>query len=191
MNILVLDTETTGLTGKDEVIELAYIVIDNDLTTLTSFNARYKPSIPINPHAQAVHGIEYKELLSCFPSSKIALEPIDYMIGHNISFDKRLLIQSNPALTEMLEKVKYIDTKVLAKLIEKENKDVKFLNHKLDVLIEHYFPENPFTTNRFHDALTDCKKVLLLLDAVRKAFPALNTVEKLYDFQQLTSKAKK
>ena len=191
MNIVILDTETTGLTAKDEVIELGYITIDNNLTTLHETSIRYKPSVPINPHAQVVHGIDYKSLLGKLPSSKIALESIDYMIGHNISFDKRLLIQSNNDLREMLEKVKYIDTKILAKLIEKEDKTIKFLNHKLDTLVEYYYPNHSFSTNKYHDALTDCKKVLIVLTKVKEAFPALDTVEKIYEFQQLTSKAKK
>ena len=70
--------------------------------------------------------------------------------------------------------------------MEKRNDTIKFLNHKLDTLMEYFYPENPISATKFHDALTDCKKVFLLLGKIREAFPALDTVEKLYDFQQIT-----
>ena len=186
MNIVILDTETTGLTGKDEVIELAYITIDENFVPLHETVQRFKPSIAINPHAQAVHGIEFKNLLGMPPSSKLSLEPVDYMIGHNISFDKRLLIQSNPELKSMLETTKYIDTKTLAKLVEKRSDTIKFLNHKLDTLVEYYYPDTPIFTSKYHDALNDCKKVMLVLSKIRETFPALDTVEKVFEFQQVT-----
>jgi len=189
MRILILDTETTGIASTDEVLELAYITIDNNFITQQTFVAKYRPSVPINPHAQAVHGIEFKDLLS-YPLSRtidLGQEKIDFIIGHNISFDKRMLIQSNKGLESILEEAKYIDTMALAKLITKST-GVKFLNNKLDTLVEHYYPTASSglielqNNSKYHDALTDCRKVNIVLNAVRNVFPALTTVESMYEF---------
>lgn len=48
-----IDTETTGLSKTDQVIEIA--VIDGLGAVL--MDCRIRPTVPINPHAQAVHGI--------------------------------------------------------------------------------------------------------------------------------------
>lgn len=54
----ILDTETTGFAG--EVIELAII----DLEGTPYYNGRFYPSTPIDPQAQAVHGIMMSMLFS-------------------------------------------------------------------------------------------------------------------------------
>lgn len=55
---LILDSETTGLYRDDEVIELA--IIDHNFNVL--HNARYKPTVPIDPGAERVHGISMNDL---------------------------------------------------------------------------------------------------------------------------------
>jgi len=50
-NVLILDTETTGLAG--EIIELAIM----DVSGNVRFNGRFKPQVSIEPGAAAVHGL--------------------------------------------------------------------------------------------------------------------------------------
>ena len=192
MNVLILDCETTGLTNKDQVLELAYMVLgeDNDGLTVTSiFNERFRPIAKINPHAQAVHGIAFKDLIRCPSTTTIPLpDKIDYIIGHNISFDKRMLIQSNPRLTPRLEASKYICTRELARLIGKQFK-IPYLNNKLDTIIRHHFEDRvQELIPEHHEALSDCKKCFEYLKVVLELLPALDTWDKLYNFQQLLNK---
>ncbi|MDL2342588.1 MULTISPECIES: 3'-5' exonuclease [Deinococcus] len=57
--LAVLDTETTGFHG--EVIELGIV----DAWGRTLFNERIRPSCPIEPGAQAVHGITDPDVQDC------------------------------------------------------------------------------------------------------------------------------
>jgi exodeoxyribonuclease X len=192
MSIYILDTETTGLTSKDEIIEMAWIKLNNTPTNIEveeTFNQRYRPNVPINPHAYKVHNISFKDVLTKTNCKKIEIpKRIDYIIGHNISFDKRMLEQSNNTLLGQLGNIKYICTRELARAVSKQFK-LPYLNNKLDTIIQFHFedriqeliPEN-------HEALSDCRKCLEYLKVVFELLPALDTWDKVYNFQQLINK---
>lgn len=57
---VIFDTETTGLAGTDQVIEIALVNGAGEIL----LNTRVKPTVAINPHAQKVHGISDSELAS-------------------------------------------------------------------------------------------------------------------------------
>jgi exodeoxyribonuclease X len=191
MSVIILDTETSGLTAKDQVIELAYMVLDNDMPKLianSTFNQRYRPTAKIHAKAQEVHGIGFRDLLSCPSTTKIELPEITYMIGHNIAFDVRLLRQSNPNLAEQLDNIKYICTKQLVLRVEKQFK-IPFLNHKLDTLIRHYYPDIvEELIPAKHEALSDCVKCFVLMKKIFELIPAIDTWDKLYNFQETLNK---
>lgn len=196
MKVLILDTETTGLTLTDEVIELAWIRVSDSITefnkdAVSTYNQRYRPNARMNPHAQKVHGIAFRDLLRCPSTKNIDLpEDINYIIGHNIEFDARLLKQSNIELTLKLNGVKYICTKKLVKVIEKQFK-IPFLNHKLDTVIRHYYPDKVHELiPEKHEALSDCYKCFLVLQEVLKLVPAIDSWDKLYELQNLFDKTK-
>jgi exodeoxyribonuclease X len=91
---VILDTETTAAKEtperRIEVIELAY----RDTHDREFFHRRYKPSMPPQWGALAVHGITMSELEDCPPSSQALLDsPLraTFWIGHNIDFDWRAL----------------------------------------------------------------------------------------------------
>lgn len=90
-----LDTETTGTSRKDEVIELA--VLDGSKKPL--FVERFKPSLCIKPRAQMIHGIKDADLVNCLPIGFCfdrLSEVFDgrRIFAHNANFDRRLLRQS-------------------------------------------------------------------------------------------------
>lgn len=58
---VVLDTETTGLSEYDQVIEIG--ICDSQGTVL--LEQRFFPTVSINPEAEAVHGITMSDLESC------------------------------------------------------------------------------------------------------------------------------
>ena len=64
--MLVLDTETTGTDPRrDQIIELS---IQSGLTNASPTKTwRIKPTVPIHPEAQALHGIGMNDLAECKP----------------------------------------------------------------------------------------------------------------------------
>lgn len=198
MSILILDTETTGISKTDQVIELAYYeasTLENEkdtraLNTLRDAisSYRYFPTVPINPHAYAVHGIGLTQLAKSPASTTLTLpKNIKYIVGHNISFDKRILLQSNPKLEAELKAAKYICTLSLAKTISKFAK-TSYENHKLDTLAKHYYPEVESLVTPLHSASNDVLKTLLVLLKLIDHTPNLKTWDDIYNFQNKSVK---
>lgn len=63
MDYCFYDVETTGIGRKDEVIQLAYILTDENLAIKKVFNSYCFSTRPINPDAEKVHGISRDLLL--------------------------------------------------------------------------------------------------------------------------------
>ena len=108
--IIILDTETTGLIEPIEAIEVAWqeVVFEDQHVDKTTecFLQRFKPSKPIEFVALATSHILMSELLDCEPSSSFKLpEDTEYLIGHNIDYDWKVLGKPN---------VKRICTKAMA-----------------------------------------------------------------------------
>lgn len=94
--VIVFDCETTGIDfAKDQVIELCVQHgLDGAGPTQTW---RIRPSVPIHPAAQAVHGIAPEDLQEC-PSFEgyadeiaAAFAPAEVVVGYNITFDIDML----------------------------------------------------------------------------------------------------
>ena len=104
MTTYVLDSETTGLTAKDQVIELAYhnlptipellyinkwLPEQKMLEELQSsnlwFNQRFNPTVPIHPKAYEVHKISKLALIkepSSLKASSYLPKDVTYLVGH-------------------------------------------------------------------------------------------------------------
>ncbi len=100
----VLDTETTGLSAQDEVIELAML----DPRGKILFHSRFKPTQEIAWGAARTHGI-FREHLIAAPSYVDVFSEIQQALGsrrvlaYNAPFDQRLLGQTHRryGLTEL------------------------------------------------------------------------------------------
>lgn len=94
--IIVFDCETTGIDfTRDQVIELC---VQHGLDEAAHSRVwRIRPSVPIHPAAQAVHGITMDELADCPPFAAFADEiaavfaSADVVVGYNLSFDVDML----------------------------------------------------------------------------------------------------
>ena len=207
MNILVLDTETTGISKQDQVIELAYFeislqsMIDDrgfketeqyivDLLKRTT-TQRYFPSCVMNPRAYEVHGIGLLDLMGKTKSKDLEIpKNVKYIIGHNISFDKRMIGQTNKDLINQLENIKYICTLTLAKTIQKHS-NLKFQDNKLDTLVEFFFPdEAKLLLTEKHSANYDVVKTFLVFLRLVELLPNLKTWDDVYNFQTSLKKVK-
>jgi len=94
--LIVFDTETTGTDKeRDQIIELSIQqgLTDNSLQDTW----RIKPSVPISPGAQQVHGITMEDLADCPGFRDLAdeirpfFEKADVLVGYNVSFDLEML----------------------------------------------------------------------------------------------------
>lgn len=185
--VIILDTETSGVCAKSQVIELAYIELTPCLKSiLNSLEQRFKPSVEINKHSYAVHGIGIRELLNKPKTSTVDVWEDAYIIGANISFDIRLLTQSNPNL-------KFTNTRLicvleLAKILNKIKP--RFSNFKLATLYEYYYPTCELNTVKYHTAMNDVIKTYRVLTSLLESLPALTSVDEVYDFIQATKKVK-
>ena len=90
------DTETTGLHQEkgDKIIEIALLTYDLDTRSLVNrYVQRIDPDRPIDPAAQAVHGISYEMLMGCPKWEDVADEAhriisgSKCLIAHNLAFD--------------------------------------------------------------------------------------------------------
>lgn len=91
-----LDTETTGLNRSDEIVEVGII----DESEQIVFESYVRPSQPIPPGAQAVHGISNEDVKDSptWPELWPQLRPVllDKLIAvYNAEFDMKMLRQSH------------------------------------------------------------------------------------------------
>lgn len=100
MKFFIFDTEGTGLTNKDEVIEFSGILTGdsiNDFQDAIDFYAM--TSVPIHPKALEVHGIDRKTLYERSGGKYFETQFNDILpkikdcsfVGYNVSFDTRLV----------------------------------------------------------------------------------------------------
>jgi DNA polymerase-3 subunit epsilon len=113
MKVLVFDTETTGLPiGRNpsimdahkwpHILQLSFILFDTEtkqIITMRDDLIRIPPEVEITPGSEAIHhisrvmceanGIHINDALNYFNK---ALSNADVVVGHNISFDKRMIM---------------------------------------------------------------------------------------------------
>ena len=96
LKLIGLDTETTGLHQEKghRIIEIAMLTYDLDTQKCEdTWIQRIDPQRPIDPDAQAVHGIAYTDLVGCPTWEDLAPEiarrmgSADLLIAHNMGFD--------------------------------------------------------------------------------------------------------
>ena len=201
IRILSLDTETTGVGTSDQIMQLAYIDVPNEISTLIKdfteighgrnllhlpkYAEYFRPDVPCHPEAFKVHGITPEMVADCLPSEHAVLPSnCTHMIAHNAPFDYRMLGKPD---------VKVICTVSLAKKIEKiRGEKFPCENYQLFTMFSAFYPElrDNFVKIR-HDALTDCYMSTLLLVALLKHFPFIKTIDGVYEYFFAEDVAKK
>ena len=158
-NLVFFDTETTGNTDKDFLIQIAYKNGDETFTGL------YKPEKKIPPEASAVHHITNKMVadMETFKESedwkavKNLFESDDtVVVAHNAPFDMLMIGK------EGINPKKFICTLRVARYLDKEEKieryNLQYLRYFLDIEIEA----------PAHDALGDVLVLEELFNRLKK-----------------------
>ena len=113
MKVLIFDTETTGLPVDQNasvqdsakwpyIVQLSFIVLDTDTKEILEYSdsiIRLDETVSISPESIAIHQITpYRSQTEGIPI-KVALahlaenmSEVDVIVGHNIIFDKRMLM---------------------------------------------------------------------------------------------------
>lgn len=143
--LIVLDTETTGLSDPIEVVELAYLEVDDQLAVLNEVSSFVRPNRAIEPGAFKVHGISDADVADA-PELVDVLAPLAgeevIVMGHNIGFDLRLV-------SHHLQVVGQLCTLALARQFITDS-----VNCKLSTLQEHCGLPNLEAHRALGDAFT-------------------------------------
>lgn len=111
MHILIFDTETTGLPEPDAsifqhhkwpfIIQLSYILYDTEKHTFDYYNyyINIHDSITITPESYNIHKLTREflnkngvSITTALTQFNLDLNNADIVVGHNISFDKRIVL---------------------------------------------------------------------------------------------------
>lgn len=160
--VLILDTETTGLSYKDEVLQLSIIngageKIFNEYVKPV-FNKKWEEAEKIN-HITPEMLADKNTLKSYQLFIQGQLFQAKYIVGYNIAFDLKMLAQSL-----------YIPNYVYDKALDVMDAFSKVKNDRIavtDALIPHplkdcaeFFNYVPEPQHNYHDSLEDCRATL-------------------------------
>jgi len=184
---IILDTETTGASENDRVIQLGYMVLGAKEVEI--HNELCSAEVPITVGAMEVHNITPDMIEGKPPCREInayqrLLElntPDNYMIIHNAPFDIGMLEKEGFSLG-----MKLIDTLRVAKHVfpDSEYHRLQYFRYSLELYKEEEAEAAKLGIElKAHDALGDVLFLKLLLSKLRKAvqekFPGENDVEKM------------
>ncbi|MFM9980558.1 MAG: DNA polymerase III subunit epsilon [Burkholderiales bacterium] len=157
MRLVVLDTETTGLSARmgDRVVEIGCIEILDRHVTENRFHTYLNPGRPSDPGAERVHGLSSEFLADKPKFAEIGRDFLEYVRGaeliiHNASFDVEFLNQELQLarLGKLADHCPgVIDTLLRARELHPGKKNT------LDALCERYGVDNSHRT--LHGALLD------------------------------------
>lgn len=136
--LIIFDTETTGLSEEDKIIQVGAIVSElGNNEHIEKYDELCSSNIPIKIEAMSVHGIRQIDIenkpLYRDTSFKKTIDTLNsnenYLIAHNLDFDLNMLTKEG-----FINQYKLIDTLQCAKHLYEINDEIngyKLPNHKL------------------------------------------------------------
>lgn len=141
LKLIFFDTETTGNTEKDFLVQIAYKSADKNNSE--SFAGLYKPLIKIPPEASAIHHLTNKMVADKPTFKESTDQPIikklfedkdSIVVAHNAPFDLMIIEK------EEIKPNKFICTLRIARYLDPEGKieryNLQYLRYLLDLDIE-------------------------------------------------------
>lgn len=170
----VLDTETTGLDGFAEIVQISIV----DSHGVVRMDKLIKPVMQIPAEATAIHGITNEMVAQAEPLPVAEIASIitgQHVIVYNLDYDMRLLYQSarvqNVPFIQWLECAQwYCAMKEFAEVFGDWNpKRKQYKWQKLTTACQYF----GVTVNDAHTALGDCKMTLEVCKAMFPDRPTL------------------
>ena len=129
---MILDTETTGLSNSDRIVEISVLEMIDGIKTGRRFHKFLNPEIRITKKAQEIHKITNEKLENCEKFPEIVKSLISFIgdatiIAHNSKFDMRMINNELESCGwEKYTTDRFIDTLEIARYLfpkEKNNQD--------------------------------------------------------------------
>ena len=159
----VLDTETTGLSAGDEIVQIGIVAGDG----ATVLNQLIKPTIPIPSDASAIHGIYDRDVADAPSFKQIYIQLSTQLAGqvvvaYNMDFDWRMLQQttSRYRLPDLRMGKRDCAMKQYARFKGvRKNNGRNYIRHKLGNAVR----QEGLQVAKAHDALDDAHMTLALI----------------------------
>ena len=186
---IILDTETTGTSEQDRIIQLGYVVLG--AKEIEVHNEFCSVDVPISFGAMEVHSItpdmlEGKVTCTEMPAYKRLQElntSENYVIIHNAPFDLGMLEKEN-----FNNQMQVIDTLRVAKHIlpDEDAHRLQYFRYKFELYKEEQKEADALGIEvKAHDAIGDVLILKLLLSKLRtlvqEQYPSLNPVDKMVE----------
>ena len=153
---IILDTETTGLTNEDAIVEISMLELVDGIKTGRKFHRFLNPKVNITKKAVEIHRITNETVKDQPTFEKIAEDVIKFIgdgtiIAHNAGFDRRML---NNELRrygwEPYPEKRFIDTLEISRYLFPEEKNSQ------DALCERFGIDNKHRVESgIHSAVED------------------------------------
>jgi len=180
LKFIILDTETTGTKDEDRVIQLSFLVTDENNEIEEIHDTLCMPPVAISYEAMAVHHITPEKIVNCellqntLPYKRLneLNTPENIMVIHNAKFDLEMLFRE-----DFENNMQIIDTFRILKHIQPDDRHSLQVNRyslglykkEQELINKHNIEINA------HDALGDVIVLKLLLDYLLENY----SVEKL------------
>ncbi len=168
-DVLILDTETTGVRADAEIVQLSAI----RTTGATAFDAYVLPAGEVPAGASAIHGLTRERLMALGARPWIehhetyatVLATVDVVLVYNLDYDVRLIRQTN-------QRYDMPHVPLQGRCIMKDYAAYRGVPgfygdwkwHKLADAARH--EQSAWRQDAIHNALVDCQAVLGLMQAV-------------------------
>lgn len=180
---MVLDTETTGLTNSDRIVEISILELVDGIKTGRRFHKFINPETSISKKAIEIHKITNEKVESCPKFGEIAESLIKFIgdatiIAHNSKFDMRMINNELERCGwQKYDPTRFIDTLEIARYLFPEAKNSQ------DALCERFKIDNTVRKETgIHSAAEDTAHLYLIY----KELSSLLEKKMLtpYDFKQ-------
>lgn len=153
LNVVVLDTETTGLdVARDRIVQIGAVrVVDGRVRADETFATLVNPDMPIPSASTEIHGIDDATVRSAprFPDIHGALGDFlagAVIVGQSIGFDLAILLRETRLMGAPWRPPHFLDTKLLYAALQ---------NDSLDRSLEELMDALGVTVDHRHTALDD------------------------------------
>lgn len=180
---VILDTETTGLTNSDRIVEISIIEMIDGTKTGRRYHKFLNPEVNITKKAIEIHKITNEKVENCPKFPEVVEEIIKFIgdatiIAHNSNFDMRMINNEFERCGwKKYDKTRFIDTLEIARYLFPDQKNNQ------DALCERFKLNN---SNRAETGVHSAVEDTALLYQIYQKFIKLLKEKKLtpYDFKR-------